>query len=162
MIKKHLDERGHRGAHPGAGRSTSAASTRRCCSEEVDFSEIYDLSALRVIVNSVGGLLPRAGLVHDLWMPIPERFSDYIAKPKSNMYQSLHTKVIGPQGRAAGDPDPHLGHAPHGGVRRRGALAVQRADARAATSSSASSPGSGSSSSTGRPTARTRASSCTA
>lgn len=66
--------------------------------EEVDFSEIYDLSALRIIVNRVGECYHVLGLVHDLWIPIPERFSDYIAKPKSNMYQSLHTKVIGPRG----------------------------------------------------------------
>ncbi len=66
--------------------------------EEADFSEIYDLSALRIVVNRVGDCYHALGLVHDLWMPIPERFSDYIAKPKSNMYQSLHTKVIGPRG----------------------------------------------------------------
>ena len=66
--------------------------------EEVDFSEIYDLSALRVIVNGVPDCYHALGVVHDLWMPIPEKFSDYIAKSKSNMYQSLHTKVIGPRG----------------------------------------------------------------
>ena len=66
--------------------------------QTLDLSEIYDLIALRVIVPTVADCYHALGIVHQVWMPLPGRFDDYIAKTKSNGYQSLHTKVIGPNG----------------------------------------------------------------
>ncbi len=63
-----------------------------------DFGEIYDIYAVRIILNSVAECYNALGLMHDMFRPIPSRFKDYISSPKSNMYQSLHTSVIGKDG----------------------------------------------------------------
>lgn len=67
--------------------------------KNLDFEQVYDVRALRVIVPGARDCYSALGVVHDLWEPIPKEFDDYISRPKGNHYQSLHTAVIGPGGR---------------------------------------------------------------
>lgn len=68
--------------------------------KHLDFSEIHDVSGVRVLVDEVRDCYTALGVVHNLWAPIPSEFDDYISRPKANLYRSLHTAVIGPQGQA--------------------------------------------------------------
>ena len=72
---------------------------RKMLRKGVDFDQIYDVRAVRVMVDTVAECYAALGVVHSLWTPIPGEFDDFIATPKDNMYQSLHTAVVGQEGR---------------------------------------------------------------
>ena len=66
--------------------------------QNIDFDQVYDITAFRVVVNTIKECYDVLGIIHSIWKPIPGKFKDYVGLPKENMYQSLHTSVIGPYG----------------------------------------------------------------
>jgi len=67
-------------------------------SQNLPFEEIYDIIAFRIVLDSISHCYEALGLIHSMWKPIDHKFKDYVARPKANMYQSLHTTVVGPFG----------------------------------------------------------------
>lgn len=72
---------------------------RKMQKKRLAFDQLYDIRAVRVMVDDVAACYAALGVVHALWAPVPSEFDDYIARPKANDYRSLHTAVVGPEGR---------------------------------------------------------------
>jgi guanosine-3',5'-bis(diphosphate) 3'-pyrophosphohydrolase len=97
-LKERLWERGVRADVMGRPKHLWSI-FRKMQQQQLDYNQIYDIIALRVLTDTVEECYMALGIVHELWKPIPALFYDYIAAPKPNGYQSLHTKVIGPNER---------------------------------------------------------------
>ncbi|HEX3203614.1 MAG TPA: HD domain-containing protein, partial [Nitrospiraceae bacterium] len=96
-VKRVLAEAGLKGEVQGRPKHLSGI-YQKMERQSVSFEEVYDLTAIRVVTDVKMNCYAVLGLIHSLWRPVPGRFKDYIAIPKSNWYQSLHTTVVGPKG----------------------------------------------------------------
>ncbi|PTL75892.1 bifunctional (p)ppGpp synthetase/guanosine-3',5'-bis(diphosphate) 3'-pyrophosphohydrolase [Vitiosangium sp. GDMCC 1.1324] len=97
LIKTKLEERGLKGDVSGRFKHVYSI-YKKMKSQGIEFEQIHDIIAFRIIMPAVPSCYEALGLVHQLWKPVPGRFKDFIAIPKPNMYQSLHTTVVGPLG----------------------------------------------------------------
>ena len=97
MLRKRLDELNIKAEVTGRAKHFYSI-FRKMYAQNKSIDELYDLFAVRIIVDTIPECYTVLGMVHDMFTPIPMRFKDYIAMPKPNMYQSLHTTVIGPNG----------------------------------------------------------------
>ena len=77
--------------------------------QKISFDDVYDVIGLRIITDNVRNCYAALGILHALWTPVPGRFKDFIALPKPNLYQSLHTTLMGPQ--SGSNSDSHRRHA---------------------------------------------------
>jgi len=99
QLKKELSDAGIKAEVTGRSKHINSI-INKMKRKEIDFSELYDVRAVRILVEDLQDCYTALGLVHNLWQPIPSEFDDYIAHPKSNDYRSLHTAVVGPRNLA--------------------------------------------------------------
>lgn len=97
-IARHLEEAGISGSVTGRSKHFYSI-WQKMEQNNLSFEEVHDLHGFRIIVPTVRSCYETLGVVHSTWKPVPGRFKDYVAMPKPNMYQSLHTTVIGPEGQ---------------------------------------------------------------
>jgi GTP pyrophosphokinase len=140
-VKKSIQEKLHEQGIVGdvSGRSKHLYSIfLKMERQGIDFDQVYDLIAFRILVESIRECYAVLGIIHSTWKPIPGRFKDYIAMPKANMYQSLHTTVIGPFGERMEvqirTPEMHSvaeeGIAAHWKYKEKGSVVTSRDDKR--------------------------------
>lgn len=99
QLKSELSQAGIKGEVSGRPKHIYSI-IKKMKSKGLDFSQLYDVRAVRILVDDIKDCYAALGLIHNLWQPIPGEFDDYIARPKTNNYRSLHTAVTGPRGLA--------------------------------------------------------------